>query len=201
VLGSFGSGPRPPAAAPQAQADTSGLPQPALPASTTARLVRSGPDTGLAVWVQDGHAVAASYAAASGWSQPQPLEQIYGQASDAQLASNGHGAAIALWRHTVGNIESLRFSRFDAATGWSEPDVMPGALPRPRPASAAPGREAAGAPRLRMDADGNAFAEWPSGFDAQATQTARYVAGQGWSRALSEPVASASPAARPSPAR
>jgi hypothetical protein len=162
---------------------------PALPAGTQAQLVRAKGDTALAVWVQDNHVVAATWTAAAGWGPAQPLEDIFGEASEPQLASDGRGSALALWRHTVGSIQSLRFSRFDG-NGWSVPDVMPGALPRPRTAHAA-------APRLRMDAQGNGYAEWPSGFDAQQVQTARYVPGQGWSRATSE-VASAS-SASPAP--
>ncbi|QJW84541.1 hypothetical protein HK414_15150 [Ramlibacter terrae] len=67
--------------------------------------------------------------------------------------------------------------------------MMPGALPRP------PSRLAgAAAPQLHMDAQGNAFAQWPSGFADNEVQTARYVAGRGWTRALSEPVTASAPA-------
>lgn len=191
VLGGQGAGPR--AGATLVDATGRAIPSPALPRNTTAQLVRSGPDSALAVWVQDGRVVTASYAPANGWSPAQPLEEIHGRASDPQIASNGQGVALALWRHTVGNIRSLRFSRFDAASGWAVPDVMPGALPRPAGEPAQAG--AAGhAPQLHMDAQGNAFAQWPSGFDPGEVQTARYVAGHGWTRALSEPVTAAAPA-------
>src|SRR5690606_19381360 len=83
------------------------------------------------------------------------------------------------WQHTVGKIHSLRFSRYEAGTGWSVPDVVPGALPRP-PGQAVP-------PQLRMDAAGHAYARWPSGFDENEMQAARFVAGQGWGRVVSEP--------------
>jgi hypothetical protein len=97
-----------------------------------------------------------------------------------------------VWRHTVGSIQSLRFSRFDPVAGWSVPDVMPGALPRP-PGQAAP-------PELRMDEAGNVTARWPSGFDPRDTQVARYTAGQGWSRAVSANLAAA-PGPAPAPLR
>jgi hypothetical protein len=192
VLGSYGKAPQAPAAAgalTDAQGRAITAPNPA------AQLVRTGPDAALALWVQGNHVVAANYTGAAGWSVPQPLEEIYGEASDARLAGNGQGAAMAVWRHTVGNIQSLRYSRFETTAGWGVPDVMPGALPRPH--SEGPGA----APQLRMDAQGQVTAEWPSGFAPGETQTARYVPGQGWSRALSEPVAAASPAspARPAP--
>jgi hypothetical protein len=166
--------------------DARGRPIPVLqlPAGTRAELARVGDEAAVAVWVQGGNPVAASYAPATGWSPPQPLETIHGEASDAQLAANGRGQALALWRHTVGNIRSLRYSRYEAGTGWSVPDVMPGALPQP------PGTGAA--PELRMDGDGNAFARWRSGFDASQEQSSRFQPGQGWTRAASEPRAAAS---------
>jgi hypothetical protein len=165
-------------------------PPPGLPAGTQAQVARTGNETALAAWVQNGKVVAASYAKSTGWSAAQPLEDIYGEDSDAQLASNGQGTAMAVWRHTVGSIESLRYSRFDSS-GWSVPDVMPGALPQPRTAQNA-------APRLEMDAQGQVVAEWTSGFDASKTQGSRYVPGQGWSHAEASAMASAAPAS-PSP--
>lgn len=181
VLGNAGPSPS------QAQ----GLPPPpGVPAGTQVQTARTGADTALAAWVQDGRVVTASYAGATGWTAAQPLEEIYGEDSDPQLASNAQGTAMVIWRHTVGSIESLRYSRFDSS-GWSVPDVMPGALPQPRTAKNA-------APRLQMDAQGQAVAEWTSGFDASRTQSTRYVPGQGWSHASSSGLASAEPAS-PSP--
>lgn len=197
VLGGTSSGAQAAASGPLTDASGRTIPVLRLPRGTQAQLVRSSADAALAVWVQEGSVVAASYAAGSGWSAPVPLEDIHGEASAAQIASNGKGVALALWRHTVGNIESLRFSRFDATAGWSVPDVMPGALPRPRGEGAAAAGEA---PQLHMDAQGNAFAQWASGFDADEVQTARYTAGQGWARAVSEPAAGATTATAAAPA-
>lgn len=164
------------------------IPPPGLPPGTTAQVARSGEDGALAVWVQDGRVVSASYAPATGWSTAQPLEQIYGTASEPQLASNGRGIAMAVWRHTVGSIQSLRFSRYEPGAGWSLPDVLPGALPRPRAEGAPPGQNA---PHLEMDAKGNVLARWPSGFSPDEVQVARYVDGQGWTRAESQQAAAA----------
>ena len=72
------------------------------------------------------------------------------------------GLAMAVWHHQVGNIHSLRFSRWDA-NGWSVPDVLPGALPRPAVAGMRSGQNA---PQLHMDAQGAVLARWPSGFYA-----------------------------------
>lgn len=192
VLGGYGSQHAP--AAPLLDARGQAIPQPAVPANTPAQTLRSGDESAVSVWVQEGHVMASSWTPGTGWTKPQPLEQIYGQASDPQLASNGAGAALTVWRHTVGTIQSLRFSRFDAAGGWSAPDVVPGALPRP----AVTGVANADAPRLQMDAQGNVLAEWPSGFGPGETQEGRFVAGQGWT--VSERLASAPSALPGSPA-
>lgn len=164
------------------------LPPPPVPASLPAQAVRAGDDTALALWVHEGRVVASTWTREAGWSGAQPLEEIYGVATDAQLASNGRGVALAVWRHTVGSIQSLRFSRFEQGAGWSRPDVMPGALPQADVAGSADD-----GPRLQMDAAGNATAQWPSGFHAGEMQTARYVDGQGWTEASAEPVATAGP--------
>jgi hypothetical protein len=191
VLGGQGT---PAAEAPvMVDADGRAIPRPPVPAGTPAQVARSGDEAALAVWVQDGHVVASAYAPGTGWSPARPLEEIYGEASDPQLASNGHGAAMAVWRHTVGSIRSLRFSHFDATLGWSTPDVLPGALPQPD----AQGAGEDDAPRLAMDEDGNATARWPSGFAPGEEQVARFVPGKGWSRPASEPVVSAASPAHP----
>lgn len=162
------------------------LPVPPAPAGVAAQVAPAGEAEALAVWVQEGRVAASVYAPGTGWSPPQRLEDIRGEASDAQLAANAEGKGLAVWRHTVGSIDSLRFSHFTPGAGWSIPDVMPGALPRPQGAPAAI--------ELRMDPAGNAVARWASGFDARELQVARFAEGQGWSRASSEPVAAAPPA-------
>lgn len=190
VLGGYGHPPAGTVEPGLTDAHGQAIPPPPAPAGTQAQVVRSGDETALAVWVQAGHVVASTFARPGGWSAARPLEDIYGQASDARVASDGRGSAMAVWRHTVGSIQSLRFSRFDAASGWTPPDVLPGALPRPHLEGAARDDDA---PRLSMDAQGNVTARWPSGFTPTEEQVARYTPGEGWSRALSERVASASP--------
>ena len=199
VLGGYGPGSPRAAAPPAPLTDARGdpIPSPPVPAGTQGRAARASGDSAVAVWVQDGHVVGSYWARERGWSTAQPLEQIYGQASDPQLASNGQGIAMAVWRHTVGSIQSLRYSRFDERTGWSQADVMPGALPRPDVGGPGAGGDG---PTLQMDAQGNVTAQWASGFNAREVQVSRYVEGQGWSRASSEPVASARGAAAALPA-
>lgn len=195
VLGGYGHGmPAQPAVPSLTDAQGRTIPAPPLPPRTRVTMVRSGDEQALAAWIADNHVVASTWTPAAGWSAPQSLERIYGESSDVQLASNGQGRAMAVWHHRVGNIHSLRFSRFDAQ-GWSVPDVVPGALPRPAAAGAPDGNDA---PQLQMDAQGNVVAQWPSGFHANETQVARYSEAEGWTRAASEPVASA-PSASPPP--
>jgi hypothetical protein len=186
--GSRSQVPRELAPPPLTDAEGRPIPPPAEAGTADLQMVRSGEGGALAVWTQDGHVLAAGWSRGRGWSAGQALERIYGESSAPRLASNGQGVAMAVWHHTVGNIHSLRFSRYDAATGWSPPDVLPGALPRPPLAGAPVGQDA---PQLRMDAAGNVQAQWPSGFHANEMQTARYSAGEGWSLAGNEPVAAA----------
>lgn len=170
--------------------DASGqtIPGPPVPAGVRPQMVRSGDEAALAVWLQGGDVVASSWTRATGWTAAQPLESLHGESTGPQLASNGKGLAMAVWHHQVGNIHSLRFSRFEAATGWSVPDVLPGAMPRPEVVGAPPGQNG---PRLQMDAEGNVLAEWPSGFQANEMQVARYSVAGGWTPATGEPMAAA----------
>ena len=184
VLGGQGQ-PATPQPQPQSLADAQGraIPAPPAPARARVQAVRSSGEAALAAWVADGQVQASSWTSAGGWAAPQPLERIYGQSSDIQLASNSAGQAMAVWHHQVGNIHSLRFSRWDT-NGWSVPDVLPGALPRPAVTGMRPGQNA---PQLQMDAQGAVLARWPSGFHASEDQVARYSPGEGWSRAASAP--------------
>lgn len=176
-----------------ADAQGRAIPAPPAPPLSHATVVRSGDQQAVAAWVQDGHAVATTWSPPRGWAPAQPLEAIYGEASDVQVASNGQGQAMAVWHHRVGNIHSLRFSRFDG-TRWSTPDVLPGALPQPDVAGAP---AAANAPQLQMDARGDVVAQWTSGFHANEMQVARFTPGEGWSRPVNQPVASAPSASLP----
>jgi hypothetical protein len=174
------------------------IPPPSVPAGAQPQMVRTGDESALTVWLQDAHVVASAWTRVDGWTAAQPLESIYGDASAPQLVSNGQGTAMAMWRQRVGNIHSLRFSRFDAATGWAAPDVLPGAFPRP---AAAGSPAAQHAPQLRMDAQGNVVAQWPSGIRANEMQAASYSKAEGWSQAASapEPPAPSASPAHPAP--
>jgi hypothetical protein len=177
-------------------ADAEPIPPPPAPAAAQPQVARTGDEAAVAVWLEGGTVQASAWTRGGGWTPAKPLEQIYGESSDARVAGNGRGSAMAVWHHTVGNIHSLRYSRFDGSA-WTRPDVLPGALPRPAVSGTPPGKEA---PRLEMDEAGNVLAQWPSGFRANEMQVARYRVGQGWSGAASEPVASVPAASPPPPA-
>jgi hypothetical protein len=183
VLGGYGP---PRSTGPEA---AGAIPPPRVPRNATPQIAMVGSDAAVAVWEQDGQVVASRFSRARGWEAAQPLERIAGQASNARIAGNGQGVAMALWQHTVGRIESLRYSRFEADKGWSPPDVMPGALPRPRqPGKTAGGTVAQAAPQIEVDAHGNARAEWRSGFDEDEVQASTFVAGEGWTRPVDLPL-------------
>ncbi|MBI5279616.1 MAG: hypothetical protein HY854_24500 [Burkholderiales bacterium] len=172
-----------PAAAPAS------VPAPTVPRNATPEVAITGEAQAVAVWEENGVVMASRYTGATGWTPPQALERIGGEASNAKVAANGRGVAMAIWRHSVGRIDSLRFSRWQQATGWSTPDVMPGALPRPRqPGKTAGGTVEKAAPRIEVDAQGNARAEWPSGFADNEMQVSTFVRGEGWARPVDVPL-------------
>jgi hypothetical protein len=162
VLGSYGQRP----------AQTA-LPRPPAPANSHVATTALDDGQQLAIWTQDGHVYGARYAASTGWTDAHALEQILGEAGDVQLAGNGRGEAIAVWRHTLGQIDSLRFARFDGTQGWSAPDVVPGVLPRHGASGAAP--------QLQVDAQGHATLQWPSAFGRGTMQVSRFDPAAGWS--------------------
>ena len=167
VLGSNG----PPPATPVA----STFPRAPAPRDVTPDTVDAGDGRALAAWVQDGRAMASLYESGA-WSAPQPLENIPGDATDLELAGNAHGMAMAVWRHTLGEIQSLRYARWEAAQGWGAADVIAGVLPR---------RLNSGVrPSLVMDPDGAVTLQWPSGFGGTSAQVTRFEPGRGWTQPL-----------------
>lgn len=180
VMGGYG---------PPPSASTAGVPPPPAPRGARAELANAGDDATLALWEDRGTVYASRHTPGTGWEPARPLEDIGGEASNLRLASNGNGVAMAVWQHTVGRIESLRYSRWEAQRGWTPPDVMPGALPRPRqPGKTAGGLVEDAAPRLEVDAQGNARAQWLSGFAPDQVQASTYVPGESWARPVDLPL-------------
>lgn len=163
VLGSYGQ-----------RAPDTALPRPPAPVGSPVVTAALGDGQALALWTQDGRVFSARHDGSGAWTDVRPVEQILGQASDLQLASNGRGEAMAVWRHSLGQIESLRFARYEPASGWTAPDVVPGVLPRQA--------RGAAAPQLQIDAEGRATLQWPSAFAPRTVQISRFEPGSGWSK-------------------
>jgi uncharacterized membrane protein len=165
VLGSYGQ---------SAPAPGSALPRPPAPGRTSVVTAPLDQRQSLAVWSQAGHVYAARFAPETGWTDVHALEEIGGEATELQLAGNGRGVAMAVWHHTLGQIQSLRFARFEPDAGWSAPDVVPGVLPRTA--------SIASRPRLTLDEAGDATLQWPSAFAGTPMQVSRFDAASGWSQ-------------------
>jgi hypothetical protein len=165
VLGSYGQGTPEPGSA---------LPRPPAPGHTSGVTVRLDAHQSLAAWFRAGQVFAARFTPETGWTDIHALEDIGGEVGELQLAGNGQGTAMVVWHHTLGHIESLRFARFDAASGWSAPDVVPGVLPK----TASIGSH----PRLTLDQAGDATLQWPSAFAGAPVQVSRFDAASGWSQ-------------------
>ncbi|MBC5764270.1 hypothetical protein [Ramlibacter albus] len=150
-----------------------GFPRTPAPAGAEVEVAALPGGAALAVWTQDGHLRGSRYAPGAGWGAPQDVDTIRGEPSDLELAANANGEAMAVWRHTLGEIQSLRYARWQPASGWSPPEVIPGVLPRRL--------NSAVRPKLVMDNEGNVTLQWPSGFGGTSAQVTRYEAGRGWS--------------------
>lgn len=166
------------------------LPAPPAKRGSRPQLAHLGPDETIAVWEEGGDILASRYLPISGWQPVDRLEDIAGQSSLPRIGAHPAGHVMVIWQHTVGRIESLRYSRYEDGKGWSAPDVMPGALPRPRQ----PGKTAVAEvdlPKIEVDSRGNVRAAWRSGFADGELQVSTFVPGEGWSRPVDVPVASA----------
>lgn len=151
------------------------FPPPPAPRGAEVEIVGSGPGQAVAIWTQEGRVHAGRYATGAGWTDLRTIDDIPGETSDLELTGNG-SRAMAVWRHTLGEIQSLRYAVWDEGKGWATADVVPGVLPR---------RLNSGVhPNLIMDGYGNVTLQWPSGFGGTSAQVTRFEAGRGWSQPL-----------------
>jgi hypothetical protein len=79
------------------------------------RVVVTGPQAGLAVWVQGEHIWSNAFLAAqSGWQQAAPIESRTGYMSqNPDLATDRAGRALAAWESTAGGIPDVMVARFE----------------------------------------------------------------------------------------
>ncbi|MCE9658547.1 MAG: immunoglobulin domain-containing protein [Burkholderiales bacterium] len=130
----------------------------------------------LAVWAQsDGtrdDIWANRYVVGTGWGTPQRIETGDGGASDAQVAFDASGKAMATWtqRDTTTNRDTVRFNRYTAGTGWGVAALV---------ASSPVG--SVNSARFVFDADGGALAVWGTTDGTNnIVQFGRYTVAGGW---------------------
>lgn len=96
--------------------------------------------------------MAKRYEDAGGWQAAEAIDEGTGDASTPHVAVDPAGNAMAVWQQrddTIPYTHDIWASHYDAATGqWAEPELVE---TRDGPASA---------PRVSLDADGNALAVW-----------------------------------------
>ncbi len=147
------------------------------------------------VWMEEDHCCltieqnlwANHYdAALDAWSGPVPVEPTdLGRPvterdetgpSDPRLGMDGDGNAVVIWRERDdgGNDSLVRTNHYDAGTGqWGEPGTL--------------GSLDAYQLHLTMNAEGDAFAYWLSGFSPRTQRIARYTRDTGWSGVMTFP--------------
>lgn len=133
----------------------------------------------LAVWVQ-GTASGAYRPFASrstpygGWEPAQELDTVHpGDVERPAVAVNEAGFGVAVWELHGGTRVDLYAAEYTPGTGWGEPRLLE---TRDEPVSA---------PRVGVDAEGNALAVWrQSDGTAESLWAARLVKGGGWSAPL-----------------
>jgi len=134
----------------------------------------------IAVW-QQGDATTDSiwanrYTPSGGWGTAEPIETDAGGAEAPEIAVDGAGNAIAVWRQDDGNgIYSIMTNRYVAGSGWSTAEAIE---------TGAGNAGDAGNPQVAFDGAGNALVVWRQDDDTGSSiMSNRYVAGGGWGTA------------------
>jgi len=139
------------------------------------QVVMDGLGNAIAVWYQsDGtrdNIWANRYVAGSGWGSAVLIEtDNAGGAFDPQVATDGSGNAIVVWRQNDGTRDNIWSNRYLLGSGWGtaalvETDNVGGGA----------------APQVAMDGRGNAWAVWGQFYGGRSNVLAsRYVPGLGW---------------------
>jgi hypothetical protein len=129
----------------------------------------------LVVWEQRSGtrvSIAANrYTPGTGWGTPELIEtDDTGNATDAQIAMDSSGHALAVWSQSNGALFSVWSNRFSPATGWGTAELV-------ETGSAGD----ASRPQIAVDPGGNAIAVWDQGSGVRTDVWAnRYEVGSGW---------------------
>ena len=111
-----------------------------------------GSGNALAVWYQfDGtrnNIWANRYIAGTGWGTATLIETYAGNATSPQVAVDGSGNALAVWRQYDGTQFSIWANRYTAGTGWGTATLIE------------TDAGFAGSPQVAVDGSGNALAVW-----------------------------------------
>jgi len=129
----------------------------------------------IAVWTQlngmEFSVWANRYVAGIGWGTAELLEGEPGNASDANIAVDPAGNAIAVWAQYSDIASDIMAIPYVAGVGWETPARI--GAPQAPPAYVQ-------GPHVAMDPGGSAIAVWDQWNVTRSVQANRYVAGIGW---------------------
>jgi hypothetical protein len=131
----------------------------------------------IAVWFQfDGtrnNIWSNRYVVGVGWGDAQLIETDDANAEHPQVAMNGDGDAVAVWRQFDGYHNNIWSNRYIVGDGWGDALII--GLDPIMPAGDADW------PQVAMDGDGNAVAVWQVWMGTQQSiWSNQYVVGDGW---------------------
>ncbi len=108
------------------------------------------------------------------WGGPELISLSQGSASDPDIAVDASGNAIAVWRESFQNEQTVWSNRYTAGVGWGTAEII----------KTAPGN-ALQLPKVAVDPAGNAIAVWEQSTPPIISVYAnRYTAGGGWGTAV-----------------
>ncbi len=142
------------------------------------RVAMDADGNAIAVWEQWNGSrydiTANRYVTGIGWGAVERIEtDDTGNSMDPQVAVDGDGNAVAVWRQSDGTSTNLVANRFTVGTGWGTAEPIETETGEVR------------FPRVAMDADGNAVAVWRQlSNSAQNTWANYYQQGVGWTGAV-----------------
>jgi hypothetical protein len=136
----------------------------------------------IAVWEQtlgtgEEDVLANRYVVGSGWGQAQPISNLaeVGESNEIQIAMDGAGNAMVVWRQTGSQaenfVQNLWFNRFSVSSGWGLADLV----------ERVPGN--VDSPQIASTPTGTAMAVWLQTGEAGTDNvfSSRYNPSTGWS--------------------
>lgn len=113
--------------------------------------------------------VAARFRPGEGWSPPEAISTMGGDAYDAQVAMDAAANSIVSWQQKIHGEETILARRFEPGTGWSAAVQLE------------TNREEGYGPRLAVSPDGSALVAWiRADGEAGTIVVAHYTHERGW---------------------